>query len=102
MRYVRTYPDELPVLARTLSGIETPVLIIAGRRDRAVPLANAEFLDERLPNSRLVVLDAGHFAWEEAAGEYASLVADWVADGYRAAAEVRADRDRDRITNRRR
>jgi pimeloyl-ACP methyl ester carboxylesterase len=51
-----------------------------------VPLANAEFLDERLPDSRLVVVDAGHFGWEERPGEYASLIADWVTDGYRAAA----------------
>ena len=86
MRYVRTYPDELPELAQRLPAIETPVQIIAGRRDRVVPLANAEFLDERLPNSRLAVVDAGHFVWEEAAGEYASIVLDWAMGGYRDAA----------------
>ncbi len=84
MRYVRTYPHELPILARRLPDIETPVLIIAGRRDRAVPLANAEFLDARLRNSKLAIVDAGHFVWEEAPGEYGSLVADWVTSGYRA------------------
>ena len=47
---------------------------------------NAEFLDERLPNGKLVVMEAGHFVWEEQAGQYAALVADWVTDGYRAAA----------------
>jgi pimeloyl-ACP methyl ester carboxylesterase len=41
-----------------------------------VPLANAEFLDERLPNSRLTVIDAGHFGWEEAPAEYASSILD--------------------------
>jgi pimeloyl-ACP methyl ester carboxylesterase len=83
MRYVRSYPDELPRLARLLPEIDTPVLIIAGRRDRAVPVANAEFLDERVPRRRLTVLDTGHFVWEEAADQYASLVADWVTAGYR-------------------
>jgi pimeloyl-ACP methyl ester carboxylesterase len=78
MRYVRTYPEELPELAKRLPAIETPVLILAGARDRVVPLANAEFLDERLPNSRLAVLDANHFAWEEAPSEYASNVIDWI------------------------
>ena len=86
MRYVRRYPDELPELAECLPEIETPVRIIAGRRDRVVPLANAEFLDERLPNSRLAVVDAGHFVWEEEAGEYGSLVSDWATGGYRDAA----------------
>jgi pimeloyl-ACP methyl ester carboxylesterase len=88
MRYVRSYPEELPNLAQRLPEIETPVTIIAGRRDRAVPLVNAEFLDERLPNSRLVIVDAGHFVWEEAAGEYASIIADWVTGGYRTVAET--------------
>lgn len=83
MAYVRRYPDELPRLADRLPGIETPVLVFAGTRDRVVPLANAEFLAARLPRSRLVTLNAGHFVWEEAPDEYATLVADWVIDGYR-------------------
>ena len=37
-------------------------------------------------NSRLAIVDAGHFVWEEAAGEYASIVSDWVMGGYRDAA----------------
>ncbi len=86
MRYARAYPDELPQLAERLPEISEPVLIIAGRQDRVVPLINAEFLYERLPKARLVVVDSGHFVWEERPGEYASQIADWVADGYRAAA----------------
>jgi pimeloyl-ACP methyl ester carboxylesterase len=79
MRYVRRYPEELPALAELLPEIATPVTIINGRHDRVVPLANAEFLDERLPNSRLEVMDAGHFIWEEKPGEYASIVLDAIA-----------------------
>jgi pimeloyl-ACP methyl ester carboxylesterase len=78
MRYVRTYPTELPKLATRLAEIETPVQIIAGGRDRVVPLVNAEFLAERLPDGTLTMVDAGHFVWEEAPGEYASIVTDWV------------------------
>lgn len=81
-RYVRTYPDQLPVLRDLLPGIFTPTLIIAGRDDQLVPPANAEYLDARLPNSRLEVLEAGHFVWEEAAEQYASLIAAWVNGGY--------------------
>ena len=76
MRYVRSYPEQLPALAELLPRITTPVTIINGRHDRVVPLANAEFLDERLPNSRLVIIDAGHFVWEEAPAEYASIILD--------------------------
>jgi pimeloyl-ACP methyl ester carboxylesterase len=74
MHYVRRYPQELPALAELLPEIATPVTIINGRHDHVVPLANAEFLDERLPNSSLEIIDAGHFVWEEAPAEYASIV----------------------------
>lgn len=74
MRYVRRYPDELPALAELLSEIATPVTLINGREDRVVPVVNAEFLHDRLPNSRLEMIDAGHFVWEEAPDEYASIV----------------------------
>jgi pimeloyl-ACP methyl ester carboxylesterase len=37
-------------------------------------VANAEFLDERLPDSRVVIIDGGHFIWEEAPAEYAAAV----------------------------
>jgi pimeloyl-ACP methyl ester carboxylesterase len=80
MRYVRRYPEELPELAELLARIETPVTLINGRNDPVVPLSNAEFLDERLPHSRLVVIDAGHFVWEEAPEEYASAILDSLRD----------------------
>ena len=76
MRYVRKYPEELPVLADLLPQIATPVTLINGRYDRVVPLSNAEFLDERLPHSRVAIIDAGHFVWEEAPAEYASIILD--------------------------
>jgi len=79
MRYVRRYPEELPELAALLARITTPVTIVNGRHDRVVPLANAEFLDERLPNSRLKIIDAGHFVWEEAPAEYAAIILDSIA-----------------------
>ena len=81
MRYVRRYPEELPELAGLLPQIATPVTIVNGRNDRVVPIANAEFLDERLPNSRLKLLDAGHFVWEEASAEYASIILDTIPGG---------------------
>ena len=76
MRYVRRYPDELPELARLLPQITTPVTLVNGRHDRVVPLANVEFLDARLPHSRMESIDTGHFAWEEAPAEYASIILD--------------------------
>jgi pimeloyl-ACP methyl ester carboxylesterase len=83
--YVRSYPTELPILAELLETIDTPVKVIAGRNDPVVPLANADFLIERIPNSELAVLDANHFIWEDAATEYAAEVTKWWDGGYRKA-----------------
>jgi pimeloyl-ACP methyl ester carboxylesterase len=82
MRYVRSYPTELAALRELLPEIQTPVEIIAGRRDPVVPPVNAEYLHERLPHSKLDIIDTGHFTWEDGAEEYASLVTSWWAGGY--------------------
>jgi len=76
MRYVRRYPEELPQLAELLPQITAPVTIVNGRHDRVVPVANAEFLDEPLPNSRVVLIEGGHFIWEESPAEYAAVILD--------------------------
>jgi len=80
MRYARRYPEELPELAALLPQVESPVTIITGSRDRVVPVANAEFLNQRLPDSRLEIIDAGHFVWEEAPAEYGSIILDSISD----------------------
>jgi pimeloyl-ACP methyl ester carboxylesterase len=82
MPYVRAYPQDLPVLRDLLPTIETPVQIIAGARDQVVPPVNAEYLHERLPNSKLDIIDSGHFTWEDGADQYAALVTRWWAGGY--------------------
>ena len=74
LKYVRRYPEELPVLAELLPDLEVPVTVLAGRNDHVVPLANAEFVVDRAPKARAVVLDAGHFLWEEVPEEYAAAV----------------------------
>jgi pimeloyl-ACP methyl ester carboxylesterase len=82
-RFVRHYPEQNPVLRDLLPSIITPTQIVAGRDDDLVPWSNNEYLDDLLPNSEIHPLDAGHFAWEQAAEEYGRLVADWVSAGYR-------------------
>ncbi|HJY73985.1 MAG TPA: alpha/beta hydrolase [Streptosporangiaceae bacterium] len=84
MRYVRAYPAELAVLRDLLPQIQAPVEIIAGRYDPAVPPVNAEFLHDRLPHSKLDLLDVGHFTWEDGADDYAALVNSWWSGGYAA------------------
>lgn len=58
--------------------IGTPVLVISGDTDPLVPPVNGELLERILPHCRHVVVNAGHFVWEDAATEYADLVATWI------------------------
>jgi pimeloyl-ACP methyl ester carboxylesterase len=84
LAYVRSYPVELRTLRYVLPQIQTPVQIIAGGRDPLVPPLNGTFLHERLTNSKLDIVDAGHFVWEERPQVYASLVTSWWDEGHRA------------------
>ncbi len=76
--YVRSYPSDLPILAERLGDIRTPVQIIAGRHDALVPPSNAEFLHARLPDSKLDILETGHFTWEDGADDYLELARSWI------------------------
>jgi pimeloyl-ACP methyl ester carboxylesterase len=78
-------PGALPspaILAGLLPQIQTPVQIINGAHDPVALPVNAEYLHQRLPNSKLDLLDSGHFAWEDRADEYAALITRWWAGGY--------------------
>lgn len=82
-RYVRAYPIELPKLAEKLPNIETPVQIVCGRDDDWVPMANQDFLHGQLPHSRMDLLPAGHFAWEEVPDLYGDVLVRWLSAGHR-------------------
>ncbi len=78
-RFVRAYPEELPVLRDLLPTIRVPVHVFAADGDPLVPVSNGRFLAERIPGSELTILSAGHFAWEEIPDQFAALVAEWTA-----------------------
>jgi len=82
LRFVRSYPMELPVLGKLLSTIKTPVQIITGDHDPGVLPVNGDYLRERLPHSKSDKVDAGHFAWADTADEYVTLIIDWWNGGY--------------------
>jgi pimeloyl-ACP methyl ester carboxylesterase len=84
-RFVRHYPEQNPTLRDLLPTMTTPTQIVAGRNDELVPWSNNQYLNELIPNREIHPLDAGHFAWEEAADDYGELIADWVNGGYRRA-----------------
>ena len=83
LRFVRSYPTQLPVLSKLLPTINTPVQIITGDHDPGVLPVNGDYLHKWLPHSKSDKIDAGHFAWADAADEYAALILDWWKGGYK-------------------
>jgi pimeloyl-ACP methyl ester carboxylesterase len=81
-RFVRHYPEQNAILRDLLPTITAPTQIVAGRHDDVVPWSNNQYLGDLLAHSVIHPLDAGHYAWEQAAEEYGRLVVDWVRGGY--------------------
>ncbi|MEU7588379.1 alpha/beta hydrolase [Micromonospora sp. NPDC049230] len=63
-----------------LTRVLVPVLVVGGRRDLAVPIADVEALAEALPAGRLArVAASGHFAMAEHPSWFTSVVQDFLA-----------------------
>ena len=63
--------------------ITQPTLVLWGDTDREVPLADGRRLNEKLPNSRLLVFrECGHLPHEEYPEEFTKLVAEFLQDDF--------------------
>jgi pimeloyl-ACP methyl ester carboxylesterase len=65
--WARVFPSLIDFdLSDVLDGLDLPVLIAVGDRDRLTPIASARHMAERIPGARLLILeDAGHSAFLE-------------------------------------
>jgi pimeloyl-ACP methyl ester carboxylesterase len=70
------------VLGGRASEGAAPVEIIGGLWDWAAPPSNHRYLHERPPHSKLDLVDAGHFTWEDAADQDAEIGTGWWAGGH--------------------
>jgi valacyclovir hydrolase len=57
-----------------LASIRCPALIMHGKRDRIVPADYARMISERIPNSQMLLFDAGHAAHLRCEREYTSAI----------------------------
>lgn len=60
--------------------INAPTLVIAGEHDRMVRKNSGEELAERIPNARLVTLNAGHMIMLEQPHETITAIEDWIGE----------------------
>jgi haloalkane dehalogenase len=66
--------DKLAQYDGKLAELGVPALVLWGENDNFAPVAGAHRFHKELPDSELVVLDAGHFVFEEAPKESTSAV----------------------------
>ena len=72
-------PEDYPRLAASYPGIAVPVLIVWGRNDPIIPLADGIRLHREIPGSRLAVIDAcGHNPHEEEPAQTYAAIANFL------------------------
>jgi pimeloyl-ACP methyl ester carboxylesterase len=78
IRTVRRWDAER--ISRDAHLLTQPTLIVWGDKDREVPLADGERLQQEIPNSRLFVFrECGHLPHEEYPAEFTELVSEFCA-----------------------
>ncbi len=88
----RALARDLPHLERHLGDISAPTTILAGERDRIVPLSSARLLTKQIPGARLVVLPgAGHLLAARHPGAIARAIDSACAARGRAVSGVSVD-----------
>jgi magnesium chelatase accessory protein len=72
---------DLATLARDLPKLQTPLLLLSGANDRAIPPSQAEQVSRLAPQARRVVVEGvGHLAHEERPTDVAKIILDAVPD----------------------
>ncbi|MES1155480.1 MAG: 3-oxoadipate enol-lactonase, partial [Pseudorhodoplanes sp.] len=61
-----------------LATIKAPTLIIAGKQDPATTVENAQFIYERIPGSKLAVINAAHISNVELPEIYTKTALDFL------------------------
>jgi 3-oxoadipate enol-lactonase len=61
-----------------LASIKAPTLVIAGIKDPATTVENAEFIRARIPGAKLALIDAAHIANVEQPKAYTHAVMDFL------------------------
>ncbi len=71
--------DQFDAMSR-IESIRTPSLILCGREDRLTPIKYSEFLNRKIPGSKIAILEgAGHMVMLEAPGALSSAISSFLA-----------------------
>lgn len=76
-RDYRTNPALYPRVHAWMREYDVPVLAVWGRNDEIFAVAGAEALRREVPQTRVVLLDGGHFLLESHLDEVVELIREW-------------------------
>lgn len=80
IRIVQTWAEDMEALRLALPAtVEMPVLLVWGRKDRAVDAKSAELLARNFRQHRIVLIEnAGHLPYEETPAEFVRIVKEFL------------------------
>lgn len=79
LRYLASYPEELPAVEAAHGDVDVPTLLLWGERDVFVPPENADLIAANLADARVVRLpEAGHFSHDDDPEGFAEALRDFV------------------------
>jgi pimeloyl-ACP methyl ester carboxylesterase len=82
--WFKWYPKSLQYVDAKLREIDLPVLVFWGAEDQLLLSENAAELGDRLPRSKVHVLeDCGHFAYQDQHEAFSMLISEWVASDHK-------------------
>jgi pimeloyl-ACP methyl ester carboxylesterase len=74
----RTNVASYPAWQKWLREVQPPTLVVWGKYDLSFAVAGASAYAKDVPNAEVHILDAGHFALDEATDQIASIVRDFL------------------------
>ena len=80
----QSHQIDFELLEPFLGNVNTPVLLIWGKQDKASPLKWAQKLEQDIPGARLAVIEnCGHFPPVERPGEFSVLTMEFLSEVYK-------------------
>lgn len=78
--YFKQYPQGCKDLTESIDSLNVPVQVFWADEDAFLGVENAHKLHNKLPDSEVHIFqNCGHFCYQDKSGDFADLVADWIA-----------------------
>ncbi len=78
--YFKRYPEGCKHLTENIDSLNVPVQVFWADEDAFLGVDNARLLHSKLPDSAVHIFEnCGHFCYQDKSGEFADMIANWIA-----------------------